>query len=146
MVVVEMSRMANIMFGFAKSIANTAGSGMAIRIGKNGNIETKFVSKKGSDSHIWENHYDGVAFYLGDSANPVRWDFKTENKGDETIVDALENSISTKRYKTFMQTQALSKIFNISGPQQDKIITLLYANIGVMIVVGMLVLAVYGSL
>lgn len=145
-----MSSIANAFLGVAESLANSFNSGYSIRIRENGEIEIKFVSKESTDNRLWENHYRNVCFYLGDSANPVKWTIDFENlpekkKNASRFVDIVDNTVATKYYKTFMEQEALSRMFNISGPQQDLIIKLLYANLAGIAMAVMLVLALYGG-
>lgn len=140
-----MSVIANALLNLAESVANSRDSGLAVRIRPNGEVEKEFVSKSGTDRIVWENHYKNTAFYLGESAQPVKWDFDLSETQDRTVVSALDNAVTTKYYETFMQQEALSRIFNISGPQQDLIIKLLYAILAGIGIVAMLVMAVYGG-
>lgn len=145
-----MSSIANAFLGVAESLANSTNSGYSIRIKENGEINIQFVPKESTDNRVWEDHYRNVCFYLGDAANPVKWtiDFDSlpeAKKNKSRFVDMYDNLVATKYYKTFMEQEALSRMFNISGPQQDLIIKLLYANLAGMGMVAMLLLAIYGS-
>lgn len=140
-----MSTIATAVLNLALSIASARNSGLSIRIRKNGEVKLSFVGKNSQSGVVWENHYKNVAFYLGEAANPVRWDFDVENYNGERVVDAIDNAISTKYYQTFMKQEALTRIFNISGPQQDTIIKLLYGILGGIVILAMLLLAIYGG-
>lgn len=142
--VVVMSVIATTLFNMAMSFAESRGSGLAITLEKN-NAELEFQNKEKNDKRVWEGHYGNVDFYLEDSAQPVKFEIEPEKYGANNAVDALDNATTTKYYQTFMQQEALSRIFNIQGPQQDMIIKLLYGIFALGALTLLMLVAIYGG-
>lgn len=140
-----MSRLANAFMSIAFSIANYTNSGLAIEINET-SAEWWFRPKNSDENRVWENHYEDIAFYLGDSAQPVKWTFDLENVKNRKEVNALENAVATKYYKTFMKQESISRMFSISGPKTEQMMKLLYGVIGGIVVIAMLQLAMYGGM
>lgn len=143
-VVVVMSVIATALLNLTMSIAESRGSGLAITLDKN-NAEIEMVSKTSNDSKVWEGHYGNMDFYFKDVAQPVKFEIDPKNHGEDMVVDALEYGTTTKYYQTFMQQEALSRIFNISGPQQDLIIKLLYGILALGVLTLLMLMAIYGG-
>jgi hypothetical protein len=139
-----MSVIANVILGFAQSVANARNSILVIRITKTG-VKYSFKPKSSDSEKLYEGHYDNVEFYLGEMANPVKLDVNPEQYNKHSTVDVLENSISTKKYKTFMEQEALERMFNVTGPKQEQIMKLLYATIAGIVVIGILLIAMYSG-
>ena len=141
-----MSAIANIILGFAKNIANMRNSFLAVRI-KEKDVSFSFVSKN-SEKLYWEDHYPNIAFYFGESAVPFRFTVDKEivQKADENeTIELLDNAISTKKYKTFMQNESTERMFNVKGASQDIMIKLLYLVAGLAGMNLIVLLAMYGG-
>lgn len=139
-----MSAIASALLNMALSVAESRGSGLAITLEEN-NAEMEFVNKKKNDKRVWEGHYRNVDFYLGDSAQPVYFDLDYKKRGANSIVDALDNATTTKYYQTFMNQEALSRMFNIQGPNQELIIKLLYGILALGALTLLMLVAIYGG-
>lgn len=139
-----MSVIANVILGFAQSIANSRNSILAIRITKTG-VKYSFKPKSSNSEELKEGHYENVEFYLGDMANPVKFEVDPEKHNEHSTVDAIDNAIATKKYRTFMQQEALERMFNVTGPKQEQIMKLLYATIAGIVVIGILLIAMYSG-
>lgn len=139
-----MSLIANVILGFAESIANARNCVLKIRIKQN-TINYSFGSKSSTNNELYEGHYGNVEFYLGDMANPVKFDVSPSDHGEHSTVDAIDNSISTKKYRAFMNNEAIERMFNVTGPKQELIVKLLYATIGGIAIIGVLLIAMYSG-
>ncbi|MFW5895294.1 MAG: hypothetical protein ACOCT9_00990 [archaeon] len=137
-----MSALANLLLGIAQSIANIRNSKMRIRLREN-EVEFWFESKS-SNEIITENHYKDADIYIGNSANPVKFDFGNYN--DSSIIEAIDNLIATEYYKTIIQQTAIQRMFNIEGTKQEQIIRILYAIGAGLAIVLIMLLAQYGGM
>lgn len=139
-----MSAIATAFLNMALSVAESRGSGLAITLDDN-DAKLEFESKTDNSKRVWEGHYGNIDFYLGDSAQPVEFELDYKKYGAHSVVDALENATTTKYYQTFMQQEALSRMFNIQGPNQQLIIKLLYGILALGALTLLMLVAIYGG-
>lgn len=139
-----MSVIGNMFLSVAKIFAQSSGSNLDIVIKEN-DVKFKFTKKKSDDKRIYENHYESAEFYIEDSANPVKLDWENKEWQKHNTVHVFDDFITTKYYKSFMQQESITRMFNISGPQQDLIIKLLYATLAGIAVLGVLLMALYAA-
>lgn len=137
-----MSRIANFVLGIANSIATLRGSTLRVRVTSEG-AEYYFRAKDSEKEH-WEDFYSNVGIYLGKSANPIKLDFEDmQEKGG--IVNALDHSITSKSYETFMQQEALQRLFDIRGGSRDRMMYIMYGILAAQGIALVLLLAQYGG-
>jgi len=97
--------------------------------------------------------YYKCQLFIGDWANPFTVDIESINdEFEELDYDKLQKGVHelkgehvtpSQKYKTYMYQNTLSGIFSIQGENHQKILYALYANLGVL---GLLFLVVVGAL
>jgi len=135
---------ANLLLNAAKSMANSRNKSLQLVLRDN-SIEYEFTSKNSSDERVYEDHYDNAVIYIKDSAVPCKLEIDPQSHGRSRVVDVLENAVTTKYYKTFMQQEALSRMFQVTGPKHDQILKLLYVIGGGLVITIIMLIAMYGG-
>lgn len=138
-----MSIIANAFLDIAKSFANMTNSVLKIRI-KQDSINYSFGEKSSNEKEVYEGHYGNVEIYLGDMANPIKLDLEPEDYGKHRVVDVLDNAVSTKYYSTFMQQEAIERMFSITGPKTEKVMQLLYVTLAGLAIILVMQVAMFG--
>lgn len=128
----------------AKSMANSRNSTLQLVIRDN-TIQYEYTSKSSSETRVYEDHYENAVVYIKDSAVPCKLDIDPQEHGENRVVDVLENAVTTKYYKTFMQQEALQRMFNVTGPKQEQILKLLYVIGGGVAIMIVILIAMYGG-
>lgn len=133
-VVRSMRRLANFTLTMAKAFASLSGSKLEIRTEDN-SVSVRFTKPVDTETRLWKDYYSNAAIYIKDACEPVYLERKKEESGEYNIK-------SSNYLKTFMEQQVIKQSFNAKGMKNQRLEYLLYACLGGIGVVAMLMLVI----